>query len=1209
MNLLSNIKPGVPYDPISDRLVPSLAFALVCALGCFLLVKFLGESALIATSLPVVLIAAKYGKWLGLAGALTAIAFNSLLVFTVLDSTWFEWFKSGGAFGHLALIGVALLVGWLQEALQKFSDSEKALKVANLGNLRLAEDSEELAAIGRLVGSSLDLGDIYPEFAKHAGELISFDWIGIHIIDTETQRLELSYISGFGAEDFETQRDISADKTFGSEVVGSNGVIVNEQGGQTISQRFPGMQNRLQDIADSIEERRLEKSNVSANGKSLERPVEQLRSLLGVPLSEGADNFGALVFASNFPNAYFAKDMDMANRVAHQISGAISKSRLFAEKTRAEEIQFRNAEQLETLFKVSKILARRDTVESKAKKVLEIVVPLVDAATASIRILDNKSDSLKLIATDGPDARGLTTFIRLSDKGMSQRAFKSGKSALATHYAKEPGARINLLVNGIQSMYSIPLFGASGPVGILNITGKSHDHFSQERQDLLEAIADEMASQFDSEFLSVDLEASQKEISVVNEMARIMSSTLDLDQVYKQFFDELKTIIRFDLAGVISINEESGMFDIVFLSDPNLASFRIGDSFQFSGTIPGYMIGDVRTFIIDDLSQPLDLFASTRIHQLFEYDGFRSMIQTPMISDERMIGAFTLFSRQKNRFGQRERVIVERLANQVAPAIENADLYHQLQATSAEIAVVDEVSRIITSTLDVEHVYKRFFDELKTIVQFDLANVILLNEESGLIDVAFVSDPDRSSYQKGDSIELAGTIFSHVIEEGRAVIIDDLTQPNEYRPLQKNDGNIILSLIQTPLICEEKVIGGFNLFSWQKNSFRQRERVIVERLASQIAPAVRNSLAYRREEQLAIALDSIGEAVAFLDSDMVYRHVNRAFEELYGYSEEEIRGQPIAVIPMRDPGKEAQTHEIMERGFTSGWSGEVVRRTKSGELLDILLTVAPVKDASGHVTGRISVSRDITERKKTEARLNEASRIASVGELAAGVAHEINNPLTSILLCSEFLAGSNLPEEALADLKTISDSAQRAAKIVQNLLLFARRKDTEPAVLRMSSILERALELKSFDFKIKSIKVHLDFAHDAPYSLIDEHQMTQVIVNVLNNAEQSLTASGRGGNIWIKISVEEGHVLTAVSDDGPGISADVLQKIFEPFFTTKAAGHGTGLGLSICYGIVQQHGGEMWAESKFNDKTTFYVRIPVAEEQLAVLPSGEQPMA
>ena len=224
-----------------------------------------------------------------------------------------------------------------------------------------------------------------------------------------------------------------------------------------------------------------------------------------------------------------------------------------------------------------------------------------------------------------------------------------------------------------------------------------------------------------------------------------------------------------------------------------------------------------------------------------------------------------------------------------------------------------------------------------------------------------------------------------------------------------------------------------------------------------------------------------------------------------------------------------------------------------------------------------------------------------MGELAAGVAHEINNPLTNILLCSEYLADSDLPEEALADLRTITDSALRAAKIVQNLLLFARHERWDPAPLPITSVLKRALELKSYDFKIRSIKVRLDFPPDIPCSLIDDHQMTQVIVNILNNAEQVLTSHRNGGVVRIRVSVADGQVLTSITDDGPGISAEILPKIFDPFFTTKPAGEGTGLGLSICYGIVQQHGGEMWAESALHRNTSIYIRLPIAEEVAPLL--------
>ena len=165
--------------------VKALLFAsviAVCLAVCFMLIDRLGQSVLITVSIPVVIIAVRFGKWWGLAGALTAFGLSSLLITTFLDSSWLEWLKDGGGFGNSALIGVALLVGWLQ-------DTRRA-------HQRLAIEHEELSAIARLVGSSAELGEIYPEFAGHVDELTSFDWIGINIIDDESQILQLCYANG-----------------------------------------------------------------------------------------------------------------------------------------------------------------------------------------------------------------------------------------------------------------------------------------------------------------------------------------------------------------------------------------------------------------------------------------------------------------------------------------------------------------------------------------------------------------------------------------------------------------------------------------------------------------------------------------------------------------------------------------------------------------------------------------------------------------------------------------------------------------------------------------------------------------------------------------------------------------------------------------------------------------------------------------------------
>ena len=274
-----------------------------------------------------------------------------------------------------------------------------------------------------------------------------------------------------------------------------------------------------------------------------------------------------------------------------------------------------------------------------------------------------------------------------------------------------------------------------------------------------------------------------------------------------------------------------------------------------------------------------------------------------------------------------------------------------------------------------------------------------------------------------------------------------------------------------------------------------------------------------------------------------------------------------------------------------GKSREAQGQRRDGTTFPIDLSIGVVEIGDTKVfTGII---RDITERKITEARLNESSRLASVGELAAGVAHEINNPLAAIILASDFLLKSGLPPETAADVKVISESAQRAARIVQNMLLFARKTEPKPEQMAIDLVVQQAIELKTHDFRLNQIESCMEVEPGLPDCLIDRHQIGQVIINVLNNAEHALVAHRGGGTIDIRVHSTQNCVVLTISDDGPGIDLDLMPKIFEPFFTTKPAGEGTGLGLSICYGIIQQHGGEMWAENNKNGGASFIIQLPI----------------
>jgi PAS domain S-box-containing protein len=276
--------------------------------------------------------------------------------------------------------------------------------------------------------------------------------------------------------------------------------------------------------------------------------------------------------------------------------------------------------------------------------------------------------------------------------------------------------------------------------------------------------------------------------------------------------------------------------------------------------------------------------------------------------------------------------------------------------------------------------------------------------------------------------------------------------------------------------------------------------------------------------------------------------------------------------------------------------------------------VRPVRDARGARLGWIEVYRDITSQRMIQSKLLQNEKMAALGQLVSGIAHELNNPLTSIQGYAQLLLSRRPGPDRLADAKRICQEAERAGRIVKNLLLFAREAKPERTSVDLNEIVERTLALRSYEMKAGNIQAELDLDPRLPAILADAGQMLQVVLNLVVNAEQALDQGydqeperelerGRGrGRIRIRTRrVSEQKLALEVSDDGPGIPPEDVSRIFDPFFTTKAAGVGTGLGLSIVYGIVREHGGEITVESKRGHGATFVVELSVlAAQELAL---------
>jgi len=348
----------------------------------------------------------------------------------------------------------------------------------------------------------------------------------------------------------------------------------------------------------------------------------------------------------------------------------------------------------------------------------------------------------------------------------------------------------------------------------------------------------------------------------------------------------------------------------------------------------------------------------------------------------------------------------------------------------------------------------------------------------------------------------------------------------------------------------------------------------------------------------------VGEAIVMLQDteqgDAIQTFVSNEWPHITGYSRKELLG--MSFFDLLHP----KHREASLKRHKRKMSGEIIPGLFEMSIITKDSTEVPIELTSAYTTykgqrANVAFIRDITERKQAEEREKElqqqlylSSRLAAIGELAAGVAHEISNPLTGILGFSQRLMRKSTDEEVSRDLERIHSEAQRVAKVVGNLLTFARRREPRKEYSDINDILQQALELRAYELKTSDIEVVTSLAPSPLKTMADFHQIQEVFLNIILNAEQAMSEANSGGKLSVKTQPTRDYIRISFADDGPGITAEQLDKIFDPFFTTRGEKGGTGLGLSLCHGIVAEHAGRIYAKSKPGKGATFFVELPLS---------------
>jgi PAS domain S-box-containing protein len=349
----------------------------------------------------------------------------------------------------------------------------------------------------------------------------------------------------------------------------------------------------------------------------------------------------------------------------------------------------------------------------------------------------------------------------------------------------------------------------------------------------------------------------------------------------------------------------------------------------------------------------------------------------------------------------------------------------------------------------------------------------------------------------------------------------------------------------------------------------------------------------QQEEFRRRLLESFPDLILVVDLEERYTFVSARSRDLLGYQPQDMLGKKISELDDHSPELAALYHEVVS-GKQAFASAEYGARHHDGAWRTMRAAGSRLVDAEGKTNGVIISVRDITVERKLEQQVVQSERLAAMGAMIGGVAHELNNPLTSIMGVSELLQDTETNEVSRKQLAMLQQQARRAAEIVQNLTYFSRPPAPGKSRINLAEVVERTLNLHAYSLRKNNITV--DFLKEAgvPYALGDPHQLMQVFLNLIVNAEQAIREARDKGTLRIRLGKGDNSVWVSFHDDGPGIPKENLASIFDPFYTTKRPGRGTGLGLSICKSVMKEHNGSVEATNSPEGGSIFTVTLPIS---------------
>ena len=521
-----------------------------------------------------------------------------------------------------------------------------------------------------------------------------------------------------------------------------------------------------------------------------------------------------------------------------------------------------------------------------------------------------------------------------------------------------------------------------------------------------------------------------------------------------------------------------------------------------------------------------------------------------------------------------------------------------------------ELGHEINAELHPKRVLQRFMNALMDIEKCEGVVLSMLDEPTQIVRV--VAGSGVAEPFIGFELPYEGSGMGKVMKHGVTLAVADIrAEPDVMHPkaMEALLSVNVVGVAIVPLRRQRQRIGGIAILTRERRDWADAELRRIEAMSDMLAVALANAELVENlraaESRFRTLFRAAPDAVLTVVQGGDIREANDCARDLTGLDPDALVGRQLVELVAEDD--RGVLRQALDAAFRGAQARLEIRFQREGSARLVAVALTGLPDADPPTV--LLLGRDITGERELRMRLMETERLAAIGELVAGVAHEVNNPLGSISAFSQLLLRDTaLSGEHRESVEVIRSETLRASQVVKDLLAFARRSAPERNAVDLNEVVERSLRLRGYQISSARVQLETRLAPDLPTVEGDGRQLQQVILNLVTNAIQAMAPQG-GGTLRVATSRDGGEVVLEVTDSGPGVPAAVRPHIFEPFFTTKAEGEGTGLGLSVSYGIIASHGGRIrLAEGPSGRGATFQIMLPASTEASVARRTGEHPL-